>query len=77
MTGLPSLGSFTTTSPTRGQAIRAAVADITHALESSASMSKAKGADVVRHWLDKLYAMPDPDWTPELAAKRTAEKEVQ
>ncbi|WP_186041321.1 ParB/RepB/Spo0J family partition protein [Burkholderia gladioli] len=77
MSGLPSLKSFTTTSPTRGQAIRAAVAAITRALESSASMSKAKGADVVRRWLDRLYAMPDPDWTPELAAKRIAEKEVQ
>ncbi|WP_414451482.1 ParB/RepB/Spo0J family partition protein [Burkholderia sp. 22PA0099] len=76
MTGLPSMRCFTTMFPTRGQAIRAAVADITRALESSASMSKAKGADVVRRWLDKLYLMPDPDWTPELAAKHTAAKEA-
>ncbi|WP_186137377.1 ParB/RepB/Spo0J family partition protein [Burkholderia gladioli] len=76
MGALPSMRSFTATFPTRGQAIRAAVSDITRALESSASTSKAKGADVVRRWLDKLYLMPDPDWTPELAAKLAAEKEV-
>ncbi|CAJ9702491.1 putative pyridoxal phosphate biosynthetic protein PdxJ [Burkholderia pseudomallei] len=21
----------------------------------------------VRRWLDKLFTMPDPDWTPEMA----------
>ena len=55
------------TYPTRVQAIRGAVRDFTRRIEASPSMSKAKAADSVRKWLDKLYAMPDPDWTPEMA----------
>lgn len=72
----PSMKSFVAVLPTRGQAIRAAVSDITRALNSSADMSQAKGADIVRKWLDKLYAAPDPDWTTELAARRAIEKEA-
>ena len=75
MTGLPSLHSFTETFPTRGQAIRGAVSDMTRVMQSS-SYAKSKEAPIVHTWLDKLYAMPDPDWTPELAAKYAAAKEV-
>lgn len=55
------------TYPTRVQAIRGAVSDLTRRIETSPTMSKAKEAASVRKWLDKLYAMPDPDWTPEMA----------
>ncbi|OXJ35941.1 pyridoxal phosphate biosynthetic protein PdxJ [Burkholderia sp. HI2714] len=75
MTGLPSLHSFTETYPTRGQAIRGAVSDMTRVMQSS-SYAKSKEAPIVHAWLDKLYAMPDPEWTPELAAKYSAAKEV-
>ncbi|RQT18189.1 pyridoxal phosphate biosynthetic protein PdxJ [Burkholderia contaminans] len=75
MTGLPSLHSFAETFPTRGQAIRGAVSDMTRVMQSS-SYAKSKEAPIVNTWLDKLYAMPDPDWTPELAAKYVAAKEV-
>ena len=75
MTSLPSLHSFTETFPTRGQAIRGAVSDMTRVMQSS-SYAKSKEAPIVNTWLDKLYAMPDPDWTPELAAKYAAAKEV-
>ncbi|RQU12379.1 pyridoxal phosphate biosynthetic protein PdxJ [Burkholderia cenocepacia] len=75
MTGLPSLHSFTETYPTRGQAIRGAVSDMTRVMQSS-SYAKSKEAPIVHAWLDKLYAMPDPDWTPELAAKHGAAQEA-
>ncbi|KWC82740.1 ParB N-terminal domain-containing protein [Burkholderia cepacia] len=55
------------TYPTRVQAIRAAVRDLTRRIETSPTMSKAKETASVRKWLDKLYAMPDPDWTPDMA----------
>lgn len=55
------------TYPTRVQAIRGAVRDLTRRIETSPTMSKAKETASVRKWLDKLYAMPDPDWTPEMA----------
>ncbi|KVP24264.1 hypothetical protein WJ86_14425 [Burkholderia multivorans] len=55
------------TYPTRVQAIRGAVSDLTRRIETSATMSKAKEAASVRKWLDKLYAMPDPDWMAEMA----------
>ncbi|KVA34431.1 pyridoxal phosphate biosynthetic protein PdxJ [Burkholderia cepacia] len=55
------------TYPTRVQAIRAAVRDLTRRIETSPTMSKAKETNSVRKWLDELYAMPDPDWTPEMA----------
>lgn len=55
------------TYPTRVQAIRGAVRDLTRRIETSTAMSKAKETDSVRKWLDKLYAMPAPDWTPEMA----------
>ncbi|SPV14115.1 ParB/RepB/Spo0J family partition protein [Burkholderia cenocepacia] len=75
MTGLPSLHSFTETYPTRGQAIRGAVSDMTRVMQSP-SYAKAKEAPIVIAWLDKLYAMPDPEWTPELAAKYAVAKEA-
>ncbi|WP_321944750.1 pyridoxal phosphate biosynthetic protein PdxJ [Burkholderia cenocepacia] len=75
MTGLPSLRSFTETYPTRGQAIRGAVSDMTRAMQSP-SYAKAKEAPIVNAWLDKLFAMPDPEWTPELAAKHAAAQEA-
>ncbi|MBR8243886.1 pyridoxal phosphate biosynthetic protein PdxJ [Burkholderia multivorans] len=52
---------------TRVQAIRAAVRDLTRRIETSPTMPKAKETASVRKWLDKLYAMPDPDWTPDMA----------
>lgn len=55
------------TYPTRVQAIRGAVRDLTRRIETSTSMSKAKETASLRKWLDKLYAMPDPDWMPEMA----------
>ncbi|UEP27058.1 ParB/RepB/Spo0J family partition protein [Burkholderia sp. B21-007] len=75
MTGLPSLSSFTATYPTRGQAIRGAVSNMTRVMQSS-SYAKSKDAPIVHAWLDKLYVMPDPEWTPELAAKYAATKEA-
>lgn len=57
---------------TRVQAIRGAVRDLTHRIEASPAMSKAKEANNVRKWLDKLYVMPDPDWTPEMALEVAA-----
>ncbi|AJY19477.1 pyridoxal phosphate biosynthetic protein PdxJ [Burkholderia multivorans] len=52
---------------TRVQAIRGAVRDLTRRIETSPTMPKAKETASVRKWLDKLYAMPDPDWTPDMA----------
>lgn len=66
MTGLPSLHSFTTIYPTRGQAIRGAVSALTQAMQAP-SKAAAKEASIVHAWLDKLYTMPDPDWTPDMA----------
>ncbi|KWH65070.1 hypothetical protein [Burkholderia anthina] len=57
----------TPTYPTRAQAIRGAVRDLTRRIETSPTMPKAKETASVRKWLDKLYALPDPDWTPEMA----------
>ncbi|VBF20417.1 ParB/RepB/Spo0J family partition protein [Burkholderia pseudomallei] len=51
---------------TRVEAIRAAAQVLTRTLEST-SASKAKEMAGVRRWLDKLFTMPDPDWTPEMA----------
>jgi hypothetical protein len=62
---LPSLHEFTATFPTRGQALRAAVSEITRLMDNPKTRA-AKGAKGVREWLDKLYAMPDPDWTEEM-----------
>ena len=64
--GLPSMREFTTTYPTRMQAIRAAISDFTRALDRS-DRTNAKEAPGIRAWLDKLSAMPDPDWTEEMA----------
>ncbi|WP_175796356.1 ParB N-terminal domain-containing protein [Burkholderia anthina] len=75
MSGLPSMHSFTVVYPTRGQAIRGAVSDMTRVMQSP-SYAKTKEAPIVNAWLDKLYAMPDPDWTPELAAKHATSLEA-
>ncbi|WP_175981392.1 pyridoxal phosphate biosynthetic protein PdxJ [Burkholderia sp. BCC1630] len=63
---LPSMRTFVTTYPTRGQAIRAAVADITRAMQQH-DRATDKSAESIHAWLDKLFTMPDPDWTPEMA----------
>jgi len=66
--GLPSIRDFTSTYPTRVQAIRAAVSDFTRALDR-ADRTKATGAPAVRAWLDKLSTLLDPDWTEEMAVE--------
>ncbi|QGA38207.1 hypothetical protein GAS19_11665 [Burkholderia glumae] len=38
--------------------------------------AKSKYAASVNAWLDKLYALPDPEWTAELAAKHAADQEA-
>ncbi|MBH9722692.1 pyridoxal phosphate biosynthetic protein PdxJ [Burkholderia contaminans] len=63
---LPSMRTFVATYPTRGQAIRAAVADITRAMQQH-DRATDKSAESIHAWLDKLFTMPDPDWTPEMA----------
>ncbi|WP_404614599.1 hypothetical protein [Caballeronia udeis] len=63
---LPSLHEFTATFPTRGQALRAAVSEITRLMDNPKTRA-AKEAKGVHEWLNKLYAMPDPDWTEEMA----------
>ena len=70
---LPSLHEFTATFPTRGQALRAAVSEITRLMDNPKTRA-AKEAKGVHEWLDKLYAMPDPDWSEEMvdAAKGVA-----
>ncbi|AXE92888.1 ParB/RepB/Spo0J family partition protein [Paraburkholderia terricola] len=65
-TGLPSIRHFDATFPTRGQAIRAAVSEFTALLERP-NVKGAKELATVRKWLDKLWTMPDPDWTEEIA----------
>ncbi|WP_257835044.1 pyridoxal phosphate biosynthetic protein PdxJ [Burkholderia glumae] len=60
---------------TRVEAIRAAVGVLTSRLENS-SAAKSPEMPSIRKWLDKLYAMPDPDWTPELAAEHAADREA-
>jgi hypothetical protein len=67
---LPSMHDFTSTYPTRMQAIRAAVSDLTRAL-AQAHTTSAPEAPSVRAWLDKLWATPDPDWTAEMATEAT------
>ena len=63
---LPAMRTFTATYPTRVQAIRAAASDITRAMQQH-DRATDKNAASIHAWLDKLYAMPDPDWTPEMA----------
>lgn len=53
---------------TRGQAIRGAVVEFTRRLED-ARLGESKEASGVRAWLDKLWALPDPDWTEDMAAE--------
>jgi hypothetical protein len=67
-TGLPSMRHFNATFLTRGQAIRAAVSEFTALLERP-NVKGAKELATVRKWLDKLWTMPDPDWTEEMAAE--------
>lgn len=66
VSGLPSMRDFMSTYPTRVQAIRAAVGDFTRAL-AQAQRTSTKEAPIVRAWLDKLWTMPDPDWTEDIA----------
>ncbi|MDQ7981375.1 hypothetical protein QYH69_29515 [Paraburkholderia sp. SARCC-3016] len=54
------------THPTRGQAIRAAVKQITREMEDPRKRD-AKEAPGVHAWLNKLWQAPDPDWTEDLA----------
>jgi hypothetical protein len=70
--GFPSTEHVSIIHPTRVQAIRAAVSELTRLMNHS-DRAKAKEAPIVHAWLDKLYTMPDPDWTPELAAKYAEE----
>ncbi|CAG4906336.1 hypothetical protein LMG31841_03548 [Paraburkholderia saeva] len=65
-TGLPSMRHFDATFPTRGQAIRAAVSEFTALIERP-NVKGAKELATVRKWLDKLWTMPDPDWTEDMA----------
>jgi ParB-like chromosome segregation protein Spo0J len=54
------------TFPTRMQAIRAAASEFTRRMEDP-RLGETPEAAGVRSWLDKLYSMPDPDWTEEMA----------
>ena len=63
---LPSMRQDTIIHPTRGEAIRAAAAHIGRLMQH-ADRAKSKDAPIVNTWLDGLYTMPDPDWTPEMA----------
>jgi ParB-like chromosome segregation protein Spo0J len=67
-TGLPSMRHFDATFPTRGQAIRAAVGEFTLLLNRQ-STKNTKEVLAVHAWLNKLWMMPDPDWTAEMAAE--------
>lgn len=64
--GCPTTDGLTKPHPTRVQAIRAAVSEITRLMRHE-DRAKAKEAPIVNAWLDKLYTMPDPDWTSEMA----------
>lgn len=64
--GLPAMRKLTATFPTRGQAIRGAVTDITEHLERPSGRN-AKETPSIRAWLNKLWQAPDPDWTEEMA----------
>lgn len=72
--GLPSMRDFSFACPTRVEAVRAAVSELTRALDTPERRIE-KDAKVVHDWLDKLYSMPDPDWTEKLAVLRDAGKE--
>lgn len=61
-----SLNSFEGTYPTRVQAIRAAVQHLTRQFDHP-NLRNAKELPNARAWLDKLWTMPDPDWTEEMA----------
>jgi len=54
------------TYPTRRQAIRGAVQELTRRLEDP-RLGESKEAPGVRAWLDRQWAQPDPDWTEDLA----------
>lgn len=71
----PSMRDTPAIFPTRVQAIRSAVSDLTRLMHHG-GRAKSKAAASVNKWLDKLYTMPDPDWTPELAAKHAALQEA-
>ncbi|AOK53476.1 ParB/RepB/Spo0J family partition protein [Burkholderia stagnalis] len=63
---LPSMRDTPAILSTRVQAIRAAVSDVTRLMHHT-DRAKSKAAASVNTWLDKLYTMPDPDWTPDMA----------
>ncbi|KVC68358.1 pyridoxal phosphate biosynthetic protein PdxJ [Burkholderia ubonensis] len=62
----PAMYACPMTYRTRVQAIRAAASEITRLMRHE-ERAKAKEARTVNAWLDELYSMPDPDWTPEMA----------
>lgn len=61
-----SMNTFDATYPTRVQAIRAAVQHLTRQFDHP-NLRKARELPNARAWLDKLWTMPDPDWTEEMA----------
>ncbi|MBB6319274.1 transcriptional regulator [Paraburkholderia tropica] len=61
------------TYPTRGQAIRAAVSQITLDMQDPRKRD-AKEAPGIHAWLNKLYLAPDPDWTEALATSAVGSK---
>ncbi|WP_126286738.1 ParB/RepB/Spo0J family partition protein [Burkholderia stagnalis] len=63
---LPSMRDTPAIFSTRVQAIRAATSDVTRLMHHT-DRAKSKAAASVNAWLDKLYTMPDPDWTPDMA----------
>ncbi|RDK01456.1 ParB/RepB/Spo0J family partition protein [Paraburkholderia lacunae] len=66
--GLPSMGKFIETYKTRMQAIRAAVGELTTFI-NRADITKTKEAPIARAFLDRLWTMPDPDWTEDMATE--------
>ncbi|WP_213778853.1 transcriptional regulator [Caballeronia sp. dw_276] len=70
--GVPSIRDFEFACPTRMQAIRAAVSELTRALDTPERRIE-KDAKAVHTWLNKLHLMPDPDWSEELSAKYAEE----
>lgn len=71
--GLPSMTDFTFYR-TRVQAIQGSVRILTRAMERPEYRS-SKAAKPVHAWLDKLYTMPDPDWTDDMVPESTDEED--
>ncbi|WP_213766772.1 transcriptional regulator [Caballeronia sp. dw_19] len=70
----PSIEEVSIIHRTRVQAIRAAVSELTRLMNHS-DRAKAKEAPIVNAWLDKLYTMPDPDWTDDMVPESTDEED--